>query len=1381
MAPNNREIQLTVKAVVDQAIAGVRALRVELEQLQRLQGVYQGAGAAAQQAGNAAGQAAQQANQQGADWQKGIGGIAFAFNNVVGSIQTLAATARPAFDLLIGQSIEYRESLLSMQATLASTNDVLQGGVVITDPAKAIDALEGPVSDAIAQLRKDSLSLAGITSRDLLGVFDVVAANISAIGGDLQKAEKLSIATAAGLTTWKIPIAQANQEIRSILSGQITSDSLLARQLNLRNADVEKLKQSGQLYDELIKRLSGAVAGQEKLAKTFNGVSSNIEEIFQETLRIAGEPLLDPIVDGLNEIYEYLQLNQDAILAFTKSTTEGLLRISQDIGRSLGPALDATVDILKQAAPVARDLFFILAQGASTTLAALGPLAGMLGQIIAKATEGIGKITELLLLNQINDAADAIQELTNSSNSLTGETSRTVLTLKQLNEARANGQTLTEQQLKKEEALRQRSQGLVQALNSQIAAYKQIPAVSSEVQAQRDAEIANLENLKKALMGQGQEVVLQGKKAAILGDTYKQLDEKASGALRAIESGGEGIDSAQLQQQAQTLIEATQQQLELGKITEQEAKRRLQVVSDSQAIEFKTQLASRKAIAKVRQDSSDQEIESTKIQISQTEAALATGNVNEIEGTRTLTQLKLDELRKRIAQQQEILKNSPEGSVDAKKAASQVRSLNAQLLKETVSGRKQVAEAETKALQIQQSQTQLAVESGQISELDGAKKLTELRTAEIQKRLSATAKGSNEEKQLQVDLAKTRLEGRKQVAEAEVKAIQIQSAQVEVAAQNGQISEIEAARRTTALREAEIQKRLSAVAKGSNEEKQLQVDLAKARVDGRKQVADIEAKAIQAQTAVVENLIASGATGEIEGERELTNLKQLEIEKRLSVVAKGSVEETQLRTELERSQIESLKRIQQIKLQEIERAEGRASDAIASAEVERQTQIQRLINSGQLKREDAEAENLKLARDRINGELAAERDKLAALQALPTGGTAAEQEEQENRIRDSKRRTAELTRDILKNEEDQQQALTDSIQRQIDKRTAAQQNIFTETQQSFEAQAQALDIQSKSLENQNRLLEERKSLSQALDSFVQNEFKLLGELTTSESKRKQIQEAAAKLRVQSLLREQELTRQSKELEFQKERSLLEQEKIRNRIAQIQNQADTAQTEADIAKARADKNTSPEQLRALELVLEKKQEQEGTLAAQGVLLDEQGARQAASEANRRQELLAGQATTLDSANAEAIGAIASPRRRRREQREFQQQLLDRFGGRGQFEAGIKATNTGFDRTPTAAINPFLPAVGPIATLPTASPQGVRAAQGPAEAVLKQQLDALKNAGTTVNQDIQLQIVNQLTGADVNSGAVGKQTEEAGRKLFDTVLKKAEQARFSRSKF
>lgn len=1325
----NREIQLLFK-VVDQATSQIKAIRAELEQLQRLQGAYQGAGAAAQQAGNAAGQAAQQASQQNNLLKQGVGGLAFAFNNVVQAVGLLKAAGGQAYDLLIGQNVRLQQQLLGTAATLASTNKVIQDGVEIKDPTAAIKALGPDIDAAVAKIRKGSESLVGVTSDQLIPIFQNIAGQSSSIGANLDDSAGLTLKFAAALGTLGVPLDQARQEVSSILMQSISSDSVLAKSLGITNEMVANFRSQGRLVEFLNGKLAAFSAGNALAANTVGGVSSNIQELIQEFGRLAGAPLLQPIVDGLNQVYGFLQDNRTAINEFATYFGAKLAQVGVAFGEAFGAIAEAIGPSFADAKSSGEVFFDIITGGfiaLANTVKAIAPVVGGVVGIFTKITStitaAVNQIRENYALviglaskipglkglgDPIKDAGEALDIFTNASKTAIAQTDDITTKINQAKAAQKGQTDLTKDQITQNSKLAASARQQSGAIAAQISQLQQFVPITKKQREEQQAQIKVLRDRKKVL-----DESLQGFKAESgvklasrdlenLGTEFEQLKKKAASFQAQIKNPA---NEDQFKAATKGLLEITQQELELGQISQEEAAQRIQSIQKDSRVELETKANARKIAAKIRQEAGDRDIEALKIQQEQIQANLEAGNGNELTLTKQLTDLKLEELRKRIAQQQEILKNSPEGSVDAKKAASQIKSLNAQLLKETVSGRKQVAEAEAKAIQIQQSEVQNAIASGATSELDGA-------------------------------------------------------------------------RRLTALREQEIQKRLSVTAKGSTEERRLQAELAKVAIDGRKQVAELEAKAIASQEGNIQNAIADGRTSEIQGEQLLTDLKRQEIEKRLSVVAKGSAEETQLRAELERSQIESLKRIQQIRLQEIERAEGRASDAIASAEVERQIQIQQLINAGRLRKEDAEAENLKLTRDRIGGELAAEKDKLAALEALPRGGTAAEQEEQENRIRDSKRRTAELTRDLLKNEEDQQQALTASIQREIDRRTAAQKNTFTEIQQSFEAQAQLLDVQSKALENQNRLLEERKNLSQALDSFTQNELKLIAEMTTSESKRKQIEEAAAKLRVQSLLRSQDLERQSLELELQKNQILLEQEKIRNRIAQTQNLAEVAQAEADIAKAQADKNTTPEQLRALQLALAARQQQGGALAQQGTLLEQQGAQEQATAENRRQVLLAQQATALDSANAEAIGAIASPRRRRREQREFQQQLLDRFGGRGQFEAGIKATNAGFDNAPTTAINPFLPIQGPIATLPTASPQGVQAAQGSAEAILKQQLEALKSAGT-FNQENQLQIINQFTGADVNAGAVGKQTEDAGRKLFDSVLKKAEQGKLSRN--
>lgn len=279
---------------------------------------------------------------------KGLGSavtsVAFAYNETQQAISSLAAQGQRAYQLLVGQNVQLQQQLLATQSSLAATNKVISQGMEIKDPTAAIKALGEPVKQAIADLRKGSLELVGVTSNDLVPLFQIVAQNSSNIGASLQQSSSLALSFAAALGTLNIPLDQARQEIDSIVTGQISSDSQLAKSLNITNQQVNQYKAQGVLVEKLTEKLSAFRAGNQLAANTIEGVSSNIQEIFDEIGRVAGEPLLQPIVAQLNLVYEFLKQNKDQIQEIASQVVDFFL----GIGNKLGEVVNAIAPVLSQ-------------------------------------------------------------------------------------------------------------------------------------------------------------------------------------------------------------------------------------------------------------------------------------------------------------------------------------------------------------------------------------------------------------------------------------------------------------------------------------------------------------------------------------------------------------------------------------------------------------------------------------------------------------------------------------------------------------------------------------------------------------------------------------------------------------------------------------------------------------------------------------------------------------------------------------------------------------------------------------------------------------------------------------------------------------------------
>ena len=223
------------------------------------------------------------------------------------SVGLLKAAFGGMFDSTIGREIKLRETILKTQSTLASNNRVVVNGKEVTDNLEKIKALQEPIKKVIDDIRVKSLELSGTTSEQVIEVFGVIASQISQVGGGIKEAEKLAISFSAALATFGIPFFQARQEIGSILRGDITKDSYLAKALGITNEEVAKAKtQTGGVVKFLEDRLATAVAGQAIAAQGFSGITSNIKEIIQLVQQGFGAGLLDPLLEGLTKIYAFL-------------------------------------------------------------------------------------------------------------------------------------------------------------------------------------------------------------------------------------------------------------------------------------------------------------------------------------------------------------------------------------------------------------------------------------------------------------------------------------------------------------------------------------------------------------------------------------------------------------------------------------------------------------------------------------------------------------------------------------------------------------------------------------------------------------------------------------------------------------------------------------------------------------------------------------------------------------------------------------------------------------------------------------------------------------------------------------------------------------------
>ena len=313
-----------------------------------------------------------------------VGQLSHAYNEIQNVLQKFVNAGQQAYSKLIGQNVELQGQLLATQASIAATNKVISQGAEIKDPTKAILALKEPTDQAIASLRKGSLDLVGVTSKDLVPIFQLLAQQSASIGASLQDSSDLTLSFAAALGTLQIPLYQARQEVNSILQGQITSDSQLAKSIGLNNEMVSKWKAQGTVVEKLTEKLAAFRAGNQLAAQTVSGITSNITEIFDEITRVAGAPLLQPIVNQLTSVYNFLKDNQALIGEIVNNVVTFFL----DIGTKLGEVIAVLRPVIET---LAKSSFAELSAEGSAAATVLTQLASILLSLVI-ASEPLLKI-----------------------------------------------------------------------------------------------------------------------------------------------------------------------------------------------------------------------------------------------------------------------------------------------------------------------------------------------------------------------------------------------------------------------------------------------------------------------------------------------------------------------------------------------------------------------------------------------------------------------------------------------------------------------------------------------------------------------------------------------------------------------------------------------------------------------------------------------------------------------------------------------------------------------------------------------------------------------------------------------------------------------------
>jgi hypothetical protein len=131
----------------------------------------------------------------------------------------------------------------------------------------------------------------------------------------------------------KVPMEQVRQEVTSLLTGQITQDSTIAKRLGIDNAAVKEMQRNGTLVAEVMRRAEGYALAAEAQSNTVRGKLVNTIEVVVATLSRAFDPVIQKSKGALDAIFAFFATNGDRITAFVQRAVAGVESVVSAISK----------------------------------------------------------------------------------------------------------------------------------------------------------------------------------------------------------------------------------------------------------------------------------------------------------------------------------------------------------------------------------------------------------------------------------------------------------------------------------------------------------------------------------------------------------------------------------------------------------------------------------------------------------------------------------------------------------------------------------------------------------------------------------------------------------------------------------------------------------------------------------------------------------------------------------------------------------------------------------------------------------------------------------------------------------------------------------------
>lgn len=250
---------------------------------------------------------------------KSANNLLFTFRRIIGvlAVFTLARNLVQGFQDLVKAGINFNDKVQSATTAIAgllvAVTDVRdQFGNSVT-PAEQLTLAVKAAQDQVRKLRQDALRTVA-TFEQLLSTFQIAVAPGFAAGLNLDEIRKLTVSISQAASAIGVEQNQLAEEVRSLLSGTIQARTTrIATALGVTNADIRRLKETGELFSFLEDKFAAFGKAAEIQARTtLEGISTLTKGAFEEILGAASGPLFRELLDLGNQFFDQVLTIVDA-------------------------------------------------------------------------------------------------------------------------------------------------------------------------------------------------------------------------------------------------------------------------------------------------------------------------------------------------------------------------------------------------------------------------------------------------------------------------------------------------------------------------------------------------------------------------------------------------------------------------------------------------------------------------------------------------------------------------------------------------------------------------------------------------------------------------------------------------------------------------------------------------------------------------------------------------------------------------------------------------------------------------------------------------------------------------------------------------------------